>query len=182
MFDKKIYSFTEDGYIPHLQFRNVIFSTSLPQIEWTGSFVTGHLPFVEPGSRDSMRYLWEAQKCFLLGDFSGVLKHTHKINFDLLFLKMDVKQFYLIAYYELGYFEEARSMTDTFAKYLKQNDEIAIILREKHLNFIVMYKKLLKLKEKGEMDNANELKNEIASSKNIIKKWWLIEKIEELEK
>jgi hypothetical protein len=182
MFDNEIYSYADEGYIPHLLFRNVIFSTGLHMIEWTESFVTKQLPRVEPGSRNSMKCLWEAQRCFLLGDFQGVLKHAHKINFDLLFLKMDVKQLYLIAFYELGYYEEARSMTDTFTKYLKHNEEVAKSLRERHLNFIAMYNNLLKLKESGDLNYSYELKEEIISTKNIVKKLWLLEKIEELEK
>ena len=127
-----------------------------------------------------MKYLWEVHKCFLLKDYRGVLKHTHKIDINLLFLKLDVKLFYLIAYYELGYFEEARSMTDTFYKYLKQNNDIAEIIVEKHLNYIKIFKKLLKMKETGDISGSKELEKEINSAKYIIKRLWLLEKIEEL--
>jgi len=180
MFDKDILSFSEEEHTPLMLFRNVIFMTLLPFIEWTDAFVFKHLPKLAPQSRNSMKYLWEVHKCFLLKDYRGVLKHTHKIDINLLFLKLDVKLFYLIAYYELGYFEEARSMTDTFYKYLKQNNDIAEIIVEKHLNYIKIFKKLLKMKETGDISGSKELEKKINSAKYIIKRLWLLEKIEEL--
>jgi hypothetical protein len=181
MFDNEIYTFTEGGYIHHVLFRNVLFSTSLSTIEWTDAFVGKHLPKVVPGSRDSLKYLWEAHRCYLTGDFEGILKHTHKIDFNPPGLQIDVKLLYLIAYYELGYFEEARSMTDTFGKYLKYSADAAQILKEKHLNYIDIYKKLLKMKETGNTSYTEELRKEINGRKNIVKRSWLIEKADELK-
>ena len=62
-------------------------------------------------------------------------KYINKIDFNIYFLKMDVKQMYLAAYYELGYFEEARSMIETFGKYISQNTEVANKYKEGYQNY-----------------------------------------------
>jgi len=180
MYEKKILSFTDKEHIPLPFFKNVIITAGLNMIEWTDDFVATNLPQVEPGNRQSIKNLWEARKCLLLKDYTGVIQHTHRIDFNFYLLKIEIRKLYLMAYYELGYFEEARSMAETYYKYLTQNPEVAEKLKEGNLNFVSIYKKLLKMKESKLTEKLHEVKKEIEASKHIIKRGWLLEKANEL--
>lgn len=51
-------------------------------------------------------------------DFENVLKSALKIDLNTAFYKLEVRSSMLISYFELGYFEEALSLMETFKNIL----------------------------------------------------------------
>jgi hypothetical protein len=182
MFEKDIFTHSKNDFISGVIFRNIILKAESATIDWTEKFVKKYLEKLPPELRETMKYFWEAKKGYLKQDFEKVIEAAIKIRYDVYGLKMDVKQMYLVSYYELGFYEEARSMMDSLIKYLNLNNEVVNIYREGHMNYISIYRKLLKLKEVPDIEAAGELRKEILEIKTLANREWLLEKTQELGK
>lgn len=180
VFGKNILFTSKDDYITLSLFKNIIVRANKESIHWTDEFVNDNINRLEPSSRKAMKSFWLAQKALLQKKFKESMSLIHKIDINTPVLKTDIKHLYLANYYESRYFEEARSVLETFSKYLRNNPEVSRKAAEGNLNFLAIYKKLLQAVESGTNNNNEDIIKEIHKDKLIVKRDWLLEKANEL--
>ncbi len=122
-----------------------------------------------------MAYLHYAKR-----EFASALELINKINFDLTSFKFELKNLQLILFYEINDFDSLLYALDSYRHYASNNRFVSEAGRKKIFRFINYLNSLYKLSEKPDNMKIELLKENILND-TLITKYWLLEKIEELE-
>lgn len=183
MLEHKAYSPSENKYMDLLTFRNIILSCNTQkEAGWLKYFTENYAKYLDPEHRVNLKHFALAYYYFLIKEFKLSLDYNVKINNKFFFFKTDVKESLLRVYYELGYFKEARTLLEAFRHFIKENKQLTEIYKKPFNNFIKQYSELLKIKSGRNRGIPLRIKSRIEKETDIICKFWLIEKADELIK
>lgn len=177
------YSFTpsRSEYFHIVLFRNILMSSvAQGEHEWLEKFAHEYLDKLPPELRENMKHYAQAVLHFMRKEYNEVLECTHKISYDIFLYKLDVKNLLIKVYYELELFDQALLSVDAYKHFLSQNKEHTEIYHEHYGNFINLYTKLVKLKEKPDSAELDLLSKKIDSTEHLASRVWLKDKIREL--
>ncbi|NOS85761.1 MAG: hypothetical protein HOP31_11520 [Ignavibacteria bacterium] len=119
------------------------------------------------------------------GDIKNALIYISKVNFPLAILKVQVKILQVQLNYQLGYFEETRSMIESFRKSLAREEVISDEYKNPILSFMKHTINLIDLKQetdrkKRELELSLLKKTIIDSQLNHFGvRFWLLDRIDE---
>lgn len=182
MLSKGLYTSEDKDYFPLIRFRKVIRNAlSINELSWTEKFMENYLDKLPVNYRREMYCYSKAMLQFKSGDFERALENISKVKFEVYSMKYDVWLVKLCTEFELGYFEQALYSIDSYKHLLKNDNTSPVRMKERFINFITYYLKILKLKsgeKTGSIDNEI-LKNEIEAAKVLWEKDWLLEKLNE---
>ncbi len=117
------------------------------------------------------------------GENDKALDFLNKINPEISVLKSIVRNMQMKIYYELGYYELAKSQIDSYRHYISREQDFSEMYRESVYNFLKLYNKLIDLKlDNDKADKLDNFEYDIHKSKNIILRQWLTDKAAELKK
>lgn len=165
------------------RFRNIVGSAfDVNEIDWLESFVNKYHTELEINYIDNMKnysytYIYLGRK-----EYEKALESLIKVKYDVFIFKLDVKHLMLIIYYELGYYEQAYSLIDTFKHYISNTKDLLEFTKTRHSNFIKSFNILLRLKSSGNKKDLKQIEKSIYNEDNIPSKNWLLEKVKELER
>ncbi len=188
MLRTKILSHKEKDIIDINLFRNIIvLSVTLKETSMLKKIIRENLNLVDTESRSSMSAYSYAHLNFLQKNYEKSLELCNKINFsDLLvttnenlYFKSDIKKMMLMCLYELGSFESAMSLIDTYKHFLNNSRLIKEGTREKYRNFLNLVNELIKLRLKSDEFSLVKLMNKVLHCKAMVGKDWLLEKLGE---
>lgn len=183
MFKNNAYSVSANEYMQILSFRNIIYYCNmLNETEWMKYLIENYLFALNPDYREDMRNFTLANYYFDKKDFENALKSiSKKFDNEFFLFKTDVKNLILQIYFELNNIEPAYSLVDSYKHFLSTSKEISESHKEVFNNFLKHYFELLKLKSGQSKENISLIKSKIEKEKNIVNKFWLIEKVNELK-
>lgn len=176
-----LYSWDDNVYMTVIMFRSILTMCSLlKEIDWMEYFINNYIDKIEPAQRQNMFYFAKAKLSFARKDYSSSLENITKVNFNLFTFKFDVKTLMLQIYYELGYYEEAAAMMDSFKHFLSNNKNVSQVFREWNVNFLNFYGELINHKSGRKKTDIDLLKKKIESTPNSASPVWLKNKAHEL--
>ncbi len=150
-----VYNPREDTQMTAMKFRNIyITALRIEKFEWAEEFINKYKTELNKDSRQSIVSLALAQLNFTKKDYEKALEHLNKVKTEQIFYKVDVKNISLTAFYELGHYESALSLIESFKKMLSSS-KLTEQYRIKNLNFINMLNAVIKAKLEGE-ENIRE--------------------------
>ncbi|HAY34145.1 MAG TPA: hypothetical protein DCY06_08405 [Bacteroidetes bacterium] len=171
-------------------YRNIIIlCLMLNETDILKKFILKYISFVEKESRHAVLTYSNSQLYFLQGNFEKALELCGKINFndllikgnDNLYFKNDIKTLTLKCLYELNAFENTISQIDTFKHFIRNSKLIKDDVRKRFINFLNIVNRLIKLKNKFDASEFEDLKLKFKNTKKIIHSAWISAKICELE-
>lgn len=163
----------------------LLFRTSLElgDIKWAETFAAEYEHMLSPEIRDSVSHYADACLLFENGNYTASIGKLNKVKFPIQGLKLLVRETLLKNFYELGYFEEAFSLVDSFTHLLKSNRKLNPGTKDRYLNFLDLTKKLLNLITRTESKlGAERLEEMIIKSRVLTSKKWLLLKAGQLKK
>ncbi|MEP7147202.1 MAG: hypothetical protein ABI792_09365 [bacterium] len=122
---------------------------------------------------------------FEKGNFENALNFLSNTDSFNMVYYIGIKNLYLKIYYELGYYEEAFSILDTFKHYLDNNKMLKESVRSNLKNSIKLYSKLFRIRVQPEKYTDFDVKmlEKYTESKNFeSEKSWMIKKLNQLYK
>ena len=165
-----------------LKFRNIILcAIRCGEYDWAEKFINDFKGKLDKDNRKNIVELALAQLNFEKGDYNATLDHLKKIKTDQVFFKVDVRNLNLMTLYELGYYENAISLIESFKKLLYNNIQFTEQYSSKNLNFINSVNTLIKIALDKDMSEANLLLEKINGFSVLSNKKWLLKKIEEIK-
>ncbi len=183
MLSEGIYSYRENDFMNVIFYRGVVYRcTALEEAEWLEKFTEQYLDKLDPAYRENMRLYSQALIRFIRKDFEKTLEYFSMISSSAFEIKLDIKNFSLMAYYELNAFEQAISLADTYEHFLLKNKSVSPESKSYYGKFVKYTGQLIKIKLKSEKFILGKLNKEISNSHEIANKSWLLKKIAELEK
>jgi hypothetical protein len=183
MLCENAYKFNVNDSIPTTLYGNIIFwAYDLNEFEWLDNFIERYSNELKPEYRDGMTNLAKAHLYFGKNDFEKALYYINKVQNDFLLYKIQVRNLKFKIYYELNLIEPAYSLVDSFKHFLSDNTEIHGLFKERALDFINIYIKLLKAKTDKSRLDFDEIKFKIDNMQGYELRPWLLEKVEEFNK
>lgn len=174
--ERGVYNSAEGGPIAPDMFRNIVINAlRLEEYEWVEEFISTYIKNLQPEYRDNMYNFSMSLLSFEKGRFEHSLSFISNVRFDSIVLKFDVKILTLMVYFELGYFEAAISMMDSFRHFILETPYISGYIKEIHTNFIKYLNELIKMKVTDKHYDKQLFINEVSTVK-VRNKEWLIEK------
>lgn len=180
LFIHNAFSATEKDYLSLVFYRNVmLLALNLKEFEWLRKFIKEFSARLKPEYMENMMNLASANLCFEEGDFEQALQYISRVQYDIFLYKTDIKNLMLRIYYELGYFEQAFSLVDSYRHFLSDSTELSGMFKKQQMNFLNIYVKLLKAKADGAGSSVEFLQNEIKKQGQTALQNWLTRKIDE---
>ncbi len=177
MLDKKLYSYSPGGSFILRIFRNIVHAAvNLKEYTWLESFMEKYLKELPPDTVENMGSLARALLLFEKGEYGKSLEAVSLIQYELFHFKIDIKNLQLRIFYELGLFEEANSLIDTYKRFISGNRYISGRYKELAGNFINLTERILIAREKNDKFSAKTIISEISENKNTLYDDWLTEK------
>jgi hypothetical protein len=166
-------------------FRNIFYTgVLLKRYQWAEDFVSEYSEYLVPEQRPDMYNYTIALLGFERKDYNNALENISKVNYRFFIFKYEAKVLMLKIYYEMGSFEPALSMIDSFAHFLSNNKLVSEIYKGQFMDFLKFLRILIKHKTSAGKDNKltrAELLKQAESTVQFASKGWIIEKIHQLK-
>lgn len=162
-------------------FRDYVFiGIAIKKYKWVEEFLQKYSPELPEEFREDEINLTYAKLNIEHKHYEKSLLNLNKINTNNYLLYMDSSVLKLCCYYELGLYEEAFLELDKLRHYIRNHKEIPKVHRNFNIKFVQIYQKLLRLTTDLPRKDIGFLEKEINSSRILVKKDWLLEKVFEI--
>jgi hypothetical protein len=179
----KIYITEYNTEIDHLLYLNTVMSgLDVKEFEWIENFIIQRKDEMVIDRRENTFNLCYALFYFSKKEYGKSLEYLNKVQRKTTFFNLQINTLTLQNYYELNLFENAFTFIDAYKHYLKDNTEITTFNKARTKDFLDVVHKLLKIKCNKDKFEAPVFDLSGDEFKNILKKKWIIEKIEEIQK
>lgn len=175
------YKTESSKYLPFDLYRNVLINCiNVKELSYMEEFIKTYSKKLLPKDVLSVENYSFALLNFEKKQFNKALTFINKIKFDEFVHKLDMKNLQLKINYELGHFESALSVIDTYKHFLKNNVLISESRKVLHNNFVNYTNKLIQYKNGSKKVNLSFISHKIESGKNIFDRVWLMDKVNEI--
>ncbi|HMS35398.1 MAG TPA: hypothetical protein PKC91_15055 [Ignavibacteria bacterium] len=187
MVDHGFYSIDKDGLINSSMYANIVSTAgNLRKFEWADKFLLQFKNKLPASEKELYFSLANATLNIKKENYNEALRNLSTCKSINPIIKITIKRFQILIYYELGYFEELNSLIDA-SKHFISNDKM-MTDSAKHIfsSFINMVQGMAELKSGNHKKKDREfklqsLKNETLKN-SATNKIWILEKLAELEK
>jgi len=164
-------------------FRDYIFiGIAIKKYKWVENFIQNYSGKLPVGIRKDETMLSYAKLYFEKKNYKRSLENLNEVNASHYLQYIDSSLLKLCNYYELEKYEEAFLEIDKQIHFLKNHREIPRIQHFYCINFVKIYKKLIRIKTEPVFSDKGIINKELAGYKHIAKRNWLQKKIFELIK
>ncbi len=136
--------------------------------ELAGKFINDYSSKLPEDQLENCLNFANAYIAHSIGDLKTALTCISKVNFPLAILKVQVKIMQVQVCFQLGYFEETRSLVDSFRKSLVKEEIISELFKNSILDFLRSTISLINLKEETDVQKKQyefeKLKDTILNS------------------
>ncbi|NOS86463.1 MAG: hypothetical protein HOP31_15100 [Ignavibacteria bacterium] len=182
MFENSLHIFPGDEILPLGSFKNALtLSISYNDLEFTNELLENHINFLHKDLIRPYKEYGYSLLAFKRSDFKHSLELLQKIDLSEYSLKLDIRILSSKLYFELGYWESAFTIIESFRKFLSENINISLSLKEQILSFIKFYSEILKIRTGNRKDELEYLKKNLEKEHITEGYNWLMEKITEIE-
>ena len=170
------------GFLDLYFFTNAVrTAVTIKEFIWSENFIKEYKSRLNSDVKNEVSEYSYAMLEFGKEDFSKSLSHLSRINPEASYIKMDIKNLFLMNYYELGYTEELISLIDNYKHFLHREKDMSEQIKKANSAFVNLVAELLKVRLKGKKGSAEELKKEIENTPYFTAKEWLLKKINEIK-
>lgn len=173
-------------YFAHVFYNRVAYNAiNLGELEWAKSFMDKYKPELPDEHRENTYYMSIAEYYLKLKQFDKALESLSKVQrLDRLY-KQQVYAISLKIFYSSDQTEAFYSELASFRSFLRTSNIISDRHKILDSNFTRIIHSLQKLKEQKKINNTSDivdLREEIIKDQYTSEKYWLLEKLEELER
>ncbi len=177
---KEYYKMSLNTFLPVELFRIILkHGLEMKKYKWTLEFIKKHYSKLHPDRKMNMYHYSLAEYYFHTKRFELSMKNFQKVQLNHFMLKIDIKNLMLMTYYELGLYEPALSLIDTYKHFLTNNDTLTDQFKKKMKNFILVIHKMILYKTSSNPMTKYLIKKNMVH--DIPYKAWLEEKFLELD-
>lgn len=157
-------------------------------LEWTENFIEKYKEKVNISDRENaynyncavLHYMKGYGKNYEVKEhhYKNAIFFLNKVKSDDFYYMTRIKNHSLKIFYELGDFEAALFLIDSYYHYLHRNPKIPKHLSQRYFNFVSFLHRLIRLREKPDEFSLKKLKTEITDNNNLEYKGWLLDRID----
>ncbi len=173
------------NYLDHIQYLNVVVTgLDAGDISWVEEFIEKYKAELDNINRENSYNFSRALIFYHKTLYNDALDMAAKVRTDDLSYKHQLKSLYLKIYYDMNETEPFYSHVDSYRHFLLNEKHIPEVTRNVINSYVNYTKKLFDIKNRlGERDyDLFKIRNDISDSKAMVNKWWLLERIDKIEK
>ncbi len=179
----KYYVTHSNSYIPVDLFRNIILqSIKVKELSWMEDFIQNNGRMLHPNRMNDIMSYSYAMLNFHRNVFDRSLEFLSRIKEEEFVFRMDVRNLYLMNYFELRQYDTALSLIKAHKKFIKENKIVNDETRIHVGNFLKFMQKLVNFQSTDTKTDLKILKLQLERSSRISNRQWLLGKVEELSK
>lgn len=179
---KKYYKSIYDNYMRVELYRMVVQQgLHMKKYRWTLNFIKEYHTKLNPDWKMNMLHYSMAEYYFHRKKFDNALRSFQKVEMSHFLLKVDIKSLMLMTYYELGLYENALSIIDTFKKFLSNTEVLSDTLKKRYKAFIMTVQKMITFRTSVKPNSMTKYLIDKNIDSDISYKQWLKEKFSELD-
>lgn len=176
----ELHKFSNDPFLRYTTYSNILrIALQLGEYDWTEQFINEYHVLLEPSIKDNMLMYSNAYLAFTRGDFEKCLEYESKINFQTFQQRYYLRDLRLSSLYELGKFETALSLIDSYKHFIKKDQNYSAKMKQGYLLFLSFINDLIRLELGISRKNAGDIKVKLTNSMPM-RKDWLIKKFDEI--
>jgi hypothetical protein len=174
---KDLYISYASQYMDYTNFL-IILDTALQLGEnnWAEKFREKYIEHISPEYSGDINNYADSELFFAKKEYESSMNSLSKVKAKLLRLKAPVRALKLRLYYELGYFDKAFLLIDSYIKFLNSSKNIREDEKNSHFKFLEFYKVILKTKADDPENINRNFMQELEAAALLQHKTWLIEK------
>jgi len=131
--------------------------------------------------RENVNNYSQAHICFGKKEFDKSLEYLSRINYDFFNMKHLIKDIQMMNYYEINDYISFSYAKDSYKHFVSKNKSVNSHNKSLSEIFCNHISRLFKLRESFDQFELNKFRKEIMENK-IINKYWILDKISEIEK
>ncbi len=185
----KFFSDNKTGWIDENLYRNILLlALRLRKFKWTFSFITTYSKYLHPGKRGNLLKLSYGEYYFYIGSnnkskltLNKSFCYLREIKEESFILKYEIKNLYLMLYYELHHDDSVIFQINNYRKFLMRNKLVTGERKEKINKFLNAFEKLVYVRAGNKPVKSSDLIINLENLKGVSHKDWLLEKYEEIK-
>jgi len=176
----EFYKYSGEQFLRYTMYSNILrIGLQLGEYEWTEEFIKNYHILLEDSIKDNMLIYSNAYLAFTRGDFEKCLEYESKINFQTFQQRYYLRDLRLSSLYELGKFETALSLIDSYKHFIKKDQNYTPKMKQGYLLFLSFINDLIRLKLGISRKNAGDIMVKLTNSMPM-RKDWLMKKFDEI--
>jgi hypothetical protein len=176
--ENEYYKTEMNTYLTMDLFRNVLINCiAVKELAYMEEFISNYSNKLLPKDITNVENYSFALLNFEKKNYNKALHYLNRVKFDQFVYKLDMKNLQLKINFELGYYESAISVIDTYKHFLKNNQLLSESRKVLHNNFLSYTLKLIHYKTGSEKINLSYLADRVGKSRKVFDKGWLLDKI-----
>jgi hypothetical protein len=177
-----LYQYSGEKFLRLTIYTNMLrFGIQLKEFRWSEDFIQRYSPLLEEKQRENMYYYGRCFLAFALKDYEKVLEYESKIDYSTMQMKYYMRDLRLCSLYELGKFDSALSLIDSYRHFIKKEKNFKGEMKKGYKEFVEHANILIRIKYGGTRITPLMLKERINNS-SAVRKSWLLEKTDELNR
>ncbi|MBI5403650.1 MAG: hypothetical protein HY959_09615 [Ignavibacteriae bacterium] len=169
------------NYLRYEFFREILqLGLRLKKMNWVENFIINYGPKLHKSDKENMMNLAYTYLYYEKGDYLKSWKYLNKIKIDSFIYKYDLKNYALKLYYEMGHYEEALMLIDSYKKFMNRNEMISEQEKNRTKNFVSYLNKLILFKA-GQLPQKHfsTYRRRLSTAKDTISHSWILAKYNE---
>jgi hypothetical protein len=158
----------------------VVLGLRLNEFQWVESFIRDYVDRINPKYRKNAYYFNMAILNVYKKNFEEVLPLLQHVDLNDFTYYLDTKMTLITSYYELDEYESMIFTCDSLLTYLKRDKKMPADRKQRYKKYVYYMKKLAR-QITTDKDSIRKLREEIEKEVGVIRKEWIMEKLDELE-
>jgi hypothetical protein len=180
---ERYYETESNLYFPVDLYRNILIqSVKVKELKWMEEFIQDYGRKIHPKRQSDIINYSYAMLYFNRNAYDRSLDFLSRISDEEFAYRIDVRNFYLMNYYELEQFNTAQSFIKSHRKFIKENSMVSDETRHYQENFLKFLQKLINCHNTGTKTDLALLKQKLSKSEKTSNKQWLAQKAESLSR
>jgi hypothetical protein len=172
-------------YISHVLYNGIAFAAiNMGEMDWALKFINAYRRELTDAHRNNSYNTVMSEYYLRKGDTDKALEHLSTVQRTDSLYKEEVYFLLLKIFYSADMTESFYSEIDSFKNFLKESKQISERRKKLGKSFVVLVKKLYDAREKkkiGDVYDTYPLKKAILDNNYVSDKFWLLDKLSELE-
>ncbi|MBK8552581.1 MAG: hypothetical protein IPL53_16540 [Ignavibacteria bacterium] len=169
------YKASLSSYMPVELYRTVfLHGLKLKKYTWTFEFIKKYRSKLHPDKRDTIYNYSCSEYYFRRGRYTEAMKSFKKIKLDHFMLKVDMRNLMLRTYFELGLYDNALSLIDSYKHFLSNDTTLSSNEKRINKNFVNVIYKMIIYRTTGKLSGKFKIQNDL--KREFPFKEWVMEK------
>lgn len=179
----------QDGYLSEWHYKNMVTTgIRLREMAWVQQFIEHYKDKLPPEVQENAYRFNLASYHYAMQEYDQVLELLLKVEYSDLRYNLGAKALLLRTYYDLEEYDALLSLVKSFTLYLRRNKLMADFHRDGHYELFKFTRRAAQIRSQFDFVNLEKLSREfeklqqdVAATKVIMNKSWLLERLRALE-